>query len=71
LVSDNGKAVTQKLPYDTGIGELVYHDPAKPIDRVVSIDFNNDKLKDLLIVYEDGSVRLLKNYGGKQPRRDL
>lgn len=64
-------AVTQNLPYDTGIGQLIYHNPDKPIDRVESIDFNNDKLKDLLIVYTDGSIRLLKNYGGKQPWRDL
>lgn len=63
--------ITQNLPYDTGIGQLIYHNPDKPIDRVDSIDFNNDGLKDLLIVYTDGSVRLLKSYGGKQPWRDL
>jgi len=61
----------QNSPYDTGIGQLIYHNPDKPINRVIDIDFNNDKLIDLLILYADGSIRLLKNYGGKQPRRDL
>jgi hypothetical protein len=63
--------VTKTLPYDTGIGQMIYHNPDKPIERVTSIDFNKDGLKDLLVVYGDGSVRLLKNYGGKQPWRDL
>jgi hypothetical protein len=63
--------VTKSLPYDTGIGQMIYHNPDKPIERVTSIDFNKDGLKDLLVVYTDGSVRLLKNYGGKQPWRDL
>jgi hypothetical protein len=63
--------VTKTLPYDTGIGQMIYHNPDKPIERVTSIDFNKDGLKDLLVVYTDGSVRLLKNYGGKQPWRDL
>jgi FG-GAP-like repeat len=63
--------VTKSLPYDTGIGQIIYHNPDKPIERVTSIDFNKDGLKDLLVIYTDGSVRLLKNYGGKQPWRDL
>ncbi|MBO4203866.1 VCBS repeat-containing protein [bacterium] len=40
------------------------------------IDFNNDGLKDLVVVYTDGTVRLLKNYGkpvsgGQSPYQDL
>jgi len=63
--------VTKDLPYDTWIGQLIFRDSSKSIDRVMSIDFNNDNLKDMLVSYTDGSLRLLKNYWWKQPRRDL
>jgi hypothetical protein len=39
--------------------------------KVLPIDFNNDDLKDLLVVYTDGTVKLLKNYGGKESYRNL
>ncbi|MDR2191140.1 MAG: VCBS repeat-containing protein [Candidatus Peribacteria bacterium] len=49
--------------YDGGLGVESFNDPTKTIFTVKPIDFNNDKLKDLLIVYTDGTVKLAKNYG--------
>lgn len=57
--------------FDASIGQTIYADPNKTILKVLPIDFNNDKLKDLLIVYTDGTVKLLKNYGGKESYKNL
>lgn len=57
--------------FDASLGQTIYADPNKTILKTVPIDFNNDKLKDLLIVYTDGTVKLLKNYGGKQSYRNM
>lgn len=35
------------------------------------MDFNNDGLKDLLVIYTDGVIKLVKNYGGTNPYKDL
>ena len=48
--------------FDASIGQTIYADPTKTIFKVVPIDFNKDGLKDLLVVYTDGVVKLLKNY---------
>jgi len=57
--------------FDASIGQTIYTDPTKTILKVLPIDFNNDNLKDLLVVYTDGTVKLLKNYGGKESYRNL
>ncbi|MDR0650304.1 MAG: VCBS repeat-containing protein [Candidatus Peribacteria bacterium] len=49
--------------YDGGLGTEVFSNPNATIFKVKSIDFNNDTLKDLLVVYTDGTVKLAKNYG--------
>jgi hypothetical protein len=49
--------------YDGGLGTEIFSDPKSTIFKVKSIDFNADKLKDLLVVYTDGTVKLAKNYG--------
>ena len=41
------------------------------IDKVLTLDFNNDWKKDLLIVYRWSKIRLLKNYAWWKHFRDL
>jgi hypothetical protein len=43
----------KKTAYEGGIGNEIFSDPAKTIFKVKIIDFNNDHLKDLLVVYTD------------------
>lgn len=57
--------------HDASIGQTIYADPNKTILKVLPIDFNKDNLKDLLVVYTDGTVKLLKSYGGKENYRNL
>ena len=57
--------------FDGAIGQTIYNDPNKTIFKSLPIDFNDDKLKDILVVYTDGSIKLLKNYGGKEWYKDM
>lgn len=57
--------------FDASIGQTIYADPTKTIFKVLPMDFNNDGVKDLLVVYTDGVIKLLKNYGGTTPYKDL
>ena len=57
--------------FDASIGQTIYADPNKTIFKVLPIDFNNDGLKDLMVVYTDGVIKLLKNYWGTHPYRNL
>ncbi|MDR2540435.1 MAG: VCBS repeat-containing protein [Candidatus Peribacteria bacterium] len=41
----------------------MFSDPDKSIFTTKPIDFNNDGLEDIIIVYTDGSIKLAKNYG--------
>ncbi len=68
-ISDNVELA--QVPLDTGIGTQIYSDPNKTIFKVISADINNDGLKDMVIVFTDGTVKILKNYGGTNPYRDV
>lgn len=57
--------------FDASIGETIYTDPNKTIFKVLPIDFNKDGLKDLIVVYTDGVVKLIKNYWGTAPYKNL
>lgn len=57
--------------FDASIGQTIYADPNKTIFKVVPIDFNKDGTKDLIVVYTDGVIKLLKNYWGTTPYKDL
>ncbi|MCF7835358.1 VCBS repeat-containing protein, partial [Candidatus Gracilibacteria bacterium] len=57
--------------FDGSIGKSIYSDPNKTIFKVKTMDFNNDGLKDILISYTDGTIKLLKNYGGDDPYRNM
>ncbi len=57
--------------FDAAIWQTIYTDPNKTIFKVLPIDFNKDGTKDLLVVYTDGVIKLLKNYGGTTPYKNL
>lgn len=63
-----------KIPdtdFDASIGQTIYADPNKTIFKVLPIDFNNDGSKDLIVVYTDGVIKLVKNYWGTQAYKNL
>jgi hypothetical protein len=57
--------------YDWWIWQEIYSDPEKDIFWTYQIDFNNDWLKDWLIVYLDWWFKLAKNYWWKPDLRDM
>lgn len=57
--------------YDWWIWQEIYSDPAKDIFWAYQIDFNNDWLKDWLVVYLDWRLKLTKNYGWNPNLRDM
>ncbi len=52
--------------HDWGLGKIVFSDPSKTILKTIDIDYNRDGLRDLLIVYKDGSLKLQKQYPWEQ-----
>ncbi|MBD3330142.1 DUF11 domain-containing protein [Candidatus Peregrinibacteria bacterium] len=51
------------------VGKPIFFGP-EPIDYMVKLDFNNDGGEDLLLIYEDGLVRLLENELGNSKYYD-
>lgn len=68
-VSDN--KVAANTNFDTSIWHTIYSDPGKTIFKVIPFDFNDDDIDDLLIAHTDGSIKLLKNYGGTDWYKDV
>lgn len=52
--------------HDWGLGTIVFSDPSKTILKTIDIDYNRDGLRDLLVVYKDGSLKLQKQYPWEQ-----
>lgn len=68
-ISDN--KVAANTDFDTSVWHTVYSDPGKTIFKVIPFDFNDDDIDDLLIAHTDGSIKLLKNYGGTDWYKDV
>jgi hypothetical protein len=60
-----------KTNTDGSVGQAIFSNPNKTIFQTIPADINNDGLQDLVIAYTDGSIQLLKNYGGKKPYENL
>ena len=70
-VYDNSGNVVKDTQFDLWLWDVIYSDPNKEIFKVLDIDFNNDKLKDIIVIYKDWTVNMLKNYGGTDPYQNL
>ncbi|MDD3263232.1 MAG: VCBS repeat-containing protein [Candidatus Absconditabacteria bacterium] len=68
-ISNNNEI--KSVSMDLGIGEQIYTNPSKSIFKVIDTDFNNDGLKDILVVFTDGTIKFLKNYGGTHPYTNM
>jgi len=66
-VYDNNGTMIRDTEFDKWLWDVIYSEPWKTILKVKDIDFNNDWLNDVIVAFTDGSVKLLKNYGGKNP----
>ena len=49
----------------------IYSEPNKEINKVINIDFNNDDLEDIIVIFKDWSIKILKNYGWTNPFKNL
>jgi hypothetical protein len=56
---------------DLGIGEHLYSNASKSIFKVLNGDINNDGLEDVVVVFNNGSVKVLKNYWWSDPYTDM
>ncbi len=57
--------------FDLWLGEVIYAEPGKEILKVKNIDFNNDWLEDIIVVFKDWTIKILKNYGWTNPFQNL
>ncbi len=42
----------------------IFRDDTKIIKKVMELDIENDGRKDLVILYDDDTIRFMKQYGG-------
>lgn len=59
------------VQHDLWVGEQVYTHPSKAIFKTLHTDINNDGLIDILIVFTDWTIKLLKNYWWTHPYTNL
>ena len=55
-----GKAVSG-TNYESGQGKTIFTETEKSITQTLPFDLDRTGQKDLLVVYTDGSIRILKN----------
>jgi len=56
----NENIVIKNTDVDAGKGQQLFADNGKGVMQSIPIDFNNDKIQDLLVVHSDSTIRLLK-----------
>ncbi|MBU1019338.1 S-layer homology domain-containing protein [Patescibacteria group bacterium] len=66
LKNDNS---ANSLGYTKDIGKIILAGDEPPQD-IVPLDYNNDNLQDLLIAYEDGTIKLLENQNSEDRFED-
>jgi len=67
----SGNDIVDSTEYDAGQGKTIFTETDKSIYTTKPFDLDRDGQKDLLVIYTDGSVRILKNSGGKDPYKNL
>jgi hypothetical protein len=62
----NNNRTIQQIDHEGGLGQNIYTQPGKTIFKSIPVDINNDNLDDIIVVYTDGSLQIVKNYGNQQ-----
>lgn len=70
-IYDSDGNVQKDTEFDLWLWEVIYSDPDKEIFKVINIDFNNDELDDIIVIYKDWTVNMLKNYWWTNPFQNL
>lgn len=70
-IYDGSGNVKQDTEFDLGLWEVIYSEPGKEIFKVMNIDFNNDNLEDIIVIFKDWTIKILKNYWGTEPFQNL
>ena len=70
-VYDEDWSIVNDTEFDLWLWEVVYSNPGKEIFKVINIDFNNDELEDIIVVYTDWTIEILKNYWWTNPFQNL
>lgn len=68
-ISENPEINSVNL--DLWVGEYLYNNPSKSIFKVIDSDINNDGLIDILVIFTDGTIKLLKNYWWTHPYTNM
>ena len=63
--------VVKDTEFDLWIWEVIYSEPGKEILKVMNIDFNNDDLEDIIVIFKDWTIKILKNYWWTNPFQNL
>ena len=70
-IYDTSWNVEKDTEFDLWPWEVIYSEPGKEIFKVINIDFNNDNLQDIIVVFKDWTIKILKNYWWTNPFQDL
>lgn len=63
--------VEKDTEFDLWPWEVIYSEPGKEIFKVINIDFNNDDLEDIIVIFKDWTIKILKNYWWTNPFQNL
>ena len=70
-IYDETGNLVKDTEFDLGLWEIIYSEPGKEILKVIDIDFNNDSLQDIVVIFKDGTIKILKNYWWTNPFQKL
>ena len=70
-IYDQSGNLIEDTKFDKWLWQIIYSDPNKDILKVIDIDFNIDWLKDIIVIFKDWTIKILKNYGWTDPFQDL
>ena len=70
-VYDGSWNIVKDTEFDLWPWEVIYSEPGKEIFKVINIDFNNDDLEDIIVIFKDWTIKILKNYWWTNPFQNL
>ena len=70
-IYESDGSIKEDTEFDLWLWEVIYSEPGKDIFKVINIDFNNDNLEDIIVVFKDWTIKILKNYWWTNPFENL